>query len=67
MYRFSREKIMPLFLEMNITLKALAERAGLTLQAVGNALSGGRMQAPTANKIAKALEVDVLDLLEERE
>lgn len=65
MFRFAREKIMPLFENLGITLKEFALRAGVPEQSLYRALNGGRMRAPTACKIAAVLGVDVLSLLED--
>ena len=50
-----------------VSLMELAQKAALPLSSVKNALYGRNIRPSTAGKIARALGVDVADLLETKE
>lgn len=64
MFKFSRTRILPLFLQKRITIAALARLAGVSHQATQRALEGERVSAVIVSKIADALEIDAASYLE---
>lgn len=66
MYRFKREKVLPLFFQKRITVKQLACEAGVTEKTAGRAVDGLPVQAVVVDRIATALGVSPLDVLVER-
>lgn len=63
MFRFSREKILPMFLQRGITITELARQAGVCSKSAYRAVNGLDVSAPVVSKIAVALNSDALDLL----
>lgn len=49
--------------KQQLSLKSVAERAGMTAQGIYNALQAGRATPPTVGKIAAGLGVPVEDIL----
>lgn len=66
MYQFTREKILPLFLQRRITLRQLAKEAGVSEKTVDKAVNGLPITAVVVSRIADALGVAPLDVLVER-
>lgn len=66
MYQFTREKILPLFLQRRITLRQLAKEAGFSEKTVDKAVNGLPITAVVVSRIADALGVAPLDVLVER-
>lgn len=64
MYRFSREKILPVFLSKGWTTYGLAKRAGVGWRVTHKAINGGKVSAVIVGKIAAALDIDPLEYLE---
>ena len=67
MFRFKREKILPLFLQRKMTVSELARRAGISNQTAQRAVEGEKVGAVIISKIADALNIDALNFIEERE
>ena len=63
MFRFDREKILPLFLKKYKTTKDLAKKSGVNPVTVNRAVNGLPIQAFVVDKIACALNIDALDYL----
>lgn len=49
--------------ELGITKAALAERCGLSRQNISTIIRRGTCEPKTAGKLAKGLEVDVVDII----
>lgn len=64
MFQFSRELILPLFLQMRIPITTLAKRAGVSYSAVEKAVNGRRISAQVVDRIATALGIDAVKYLE---
>ena len=65
MQQFKRKEVLPIFLKRRITLKRLAEEAGVTEKTVERAVNGLPITAVVVDRIADALGVDPLDVLVE--
>lgn len=65
MYKFNREKILPVFFEKRWSARKLARRAGVTCSTAQQALEGKRIHLATVAKIAAALEINALDYFED--
>lgn len=63
--KISGNKIEWLAAEKGYTLKKLAENAGMTRQNLSTVKTRGTCRAETAGKIARALGVDVTEILKE--
>lgn len=57
MYRFIREKILPLLLKREISVGTLSRLAGVSYKSARKALNGERTSAAVLSKVAKALGV----------
>lgn len=64
MFRFTRAKILPLFLQRRITVAELARMAGISHQSAQKAVNGSAVSAVIIGKIAEALHVDAMDFIE---
>ena len=64
MFRFSRQKILPEFLKMRMTVAQLARKAGVSQQTAQKAVNGEAVSAVIIGKIAEALNVDAMTFLE---
>lgn len=64
MFRFTRQKILPLFLQRYMTIAELARKAGVTHGSASRAVQGEAVAAPIVTKIAKALGIEPYDYLE---
>lgn len=64
MLRFSREKILPLFLAMRITVAELAKKADVSHKSADKAINGKKLAAPIISKIADALNINAVEYLE---
>ncbi len=63
MFRFKREKIMPLFLERQMTVKAFARETGVSFCTAERAVQGQKISSRVVDKICKGLNIDALDFL----
>lgn len=63
MFRFTREKILPLFLQRQITISELAREAGVAHQSAQKAVNGLPVSANIVNRIAAALGIDAVSYL----
>lgn len=61
----SRKKIDILLARKCLNRKDLAQKAGIPVSTATNVISGANVQPATLGKVAKALNVDVTELLEE--
>lgn len=57
MFRFIREKILPLFLEREITIYELSKMANVSHRTCQRAISGEKVSAPIVTRICKALGI----------
>lgn len=64
MFRFSRKKILPLFLAMKITVAEFSRRAGISFSAAERALNGRPVGGNIIGKVADALGIEPLDYLD---
>ena len=63
-FRFTREQILPLFLEQRITTAELARRAGVNPKTAERAVNGYPVSADIVDKISAALKLgDTLKFL----
>lgn len=63
MFRFSRERILPLFLQTGMTVTELAHKAGVAYQSAQRAVDGEKVGANIIGKIASALNIDPMQYL----
>ncbi len=66
MFRFTRQKILPLFLQRRMTIAELAHRAGIANKTAQRAVDGEKVSAVVVGKVADALGINALDFIEER-
>lgn len=64
MFRFTREKILPLFLQKRISIAELAKSADVHQKTAANAIHGLPVSSKVVDKIATALGVNALLFLE---
>lgn len=64
MFRFTRERILPLFLQRRMTTAELARVAGVSHKAATRAVNGLPVQADIVGKVADALNVDAVQFLD---
>ena len=64
MYQFSRQKILPLFLQRQISTKQLAHEAGISHRTATRAVNGLPITARVVDKIARALDFDAMTFLD---
>lgn len=64
MLRFTREKILPLFLQSGFTVSDLAKKAQISHKTASRAVEGLGITAPVVAKIARALNFDAMKFLE---
>lgn len=64
MFKFRREKILPLFLKRKWSVARLAREARTSHNAASRAVNGLSINAPTVSRIAQALNIEPLALLE---
>lgn len=57
MFRFVREKVLPLFLEREITVYKLAQLSGVSHRTCQRAISGEKVSAPIIARLCKALGI----------
>ena len=57
MFRFIRTKILPLFLEREITVYKLSQMADVSYRTCQRAINGDRVSAPAISRICKALGI----------
>lgn len=63
MYEVDREKVLKFLFDRAMTTKELSRRAGVSIQAVKNAIAGKRLQIPSVAKIAAAMEIEPNELI----
>lgn len=64
MFRFTQEKIMPLFLQRRMTVAELARKAKVNHKTTEKAVKGLPVTSKVVDKIATALEIDAMQFLE---
>lgn len=64
MFRFNRERILPLFLKQKMPVAELARKAGIGQNSAQRALEGKKVAAPIVAKVAAALSIDPMEFLE---
>ena len=64
MFRFTREKILPLFLQRRMTIAELARLSGISHKSAYRAVNGLTITAPVVEKTARTLDFDALTFLE---
>lgn len=64
MFKFSRTKILPLFLAKQMTIAELAREAGISHKAAYRAVNGLSITAPVVEKTACALKFEAIHFLE---
>ena len=64
MFKFSRTKILPLFLAKQMTTNELARKAGINYKSAYRAVNGLSITAPVVEKTARALQIDAVTFLE---
>lgn len=64
MFRFKRERILPLFLSRRMTVAELARKAGVSHTSAQRAVEGEKVAAPIIDKVAEILGIDAMDYLE---
>ena len=64
MFRFNREKILPVFLKKEMTIADLARKAGVAHRSAERAVEGVAVAAPIINKIADALGINAMEFLD---
>ena len=62
-FRFSRQTILPLFLQSRLSVTELARRAGVAPRTVDRAVNGEKVSSKVVDKIATALNIDALKFL----
>lgn len=63
MFKFKREKILPVFLAKKITVQDLARSADISHKAAFRAVNGLTITAVTVQKAAQALGINALEFL----
>ena len=58
-----RGKVLQFLYDRAITVKGMARLAGVSIQAVRNAVNGKRLQIPSVAKIASAMGITPKDLI----
>ncbi len=64
MFKFSREKILPVFLQKQMPISQLAKKAGVHQKTATNAVQGLPVSSKVVDKIAMALGIDSIKFLE---
>ena len=64
MFRFNREKILPVFLKKEMTIADLARKAGVAHRSAERAVEGEAVAAPIIAKVADALGIDAMEFLD---
>lgn len=64
--RLSKESVLIFMARLCINRKQLAELAGVSRQTVSSAISGRECNPVLVGKIATALKVDVIEILEQK-
>ena len=62
-FRFSRELVLPLFLQTRLSVAEFARRAGCNPKTAERAVCGEKVSSSVIDKIAHALGVDAMKLL----
>lgn len=65
MYQFKRAEVLPVFLKRRITIRQLAQEAGVSDRTAWKAVSGESVSAAVVDRIAVALGVNPLDVVVE--
>lgn len=64
MFRFKRAKILPFFLQKQMTVSQLARKAGVAYISAQRAVDGEKVAAPIISKVAAALNIDAMEFLD---
>lgn len=62
--RINRKKLVLIMLDKDITQRELAENSGVSRATICSVKSGKSCSSETVQKIAKALDVDVTEIIE---
>lgn len=62
-FRFTRETILPLFLQSRLSVAEFARRAGVNPKTAERAVNGEKISSGVVDKIATALNVDAMKFL----
>lgn len=62
--QLNKQKIMLFMAKQELSIAVLAERYGVTKQRMSYILNCSKVRPETAGKLAKALEVDVAEIIE---
>ena len=62
-FKFSRQEILPLFLQTRLSVVELSRRAGVAPRTVDRAVNGEKISAGVVDKIAQALGIDAMKFL----
>lgn len=62
-FRFTRETILPLFLQSRLSVAEFARRAGVNPRTAERAVNGLPVSSSVVDKIARALNVDAMNFL----
>ncbi len=63
MFRFSREKILPLFLQRQMTVEKLAQGAGIHSRTAARAVNGLPITSRVIDKICSVLKIEPIKFL----
>ena len=63
MFAVDSSKVLQFLFEQAITTKEMSRRAGVSIQAVKNAINGKRLQIPSVAKIAAAMGITPNELI----
>lgn len=63
MFKFDREKLLPLFLAKRMTVAELARKSGVAHQSAQKAVDGERVSATIISKVADALGIKATEYL----
>lgn len=64
MFKFQRNLILPLFLQRQMTIEKLARTAGVNPKTAFRAVNGLPITSNVVDKIARALDFDAINFLE---
>lgn len=62
-FQFTREQILPLFLQSRLSVAEFARRAGVNPKTAERAVNGLPVSSSVVDKIARALNVDAMKML----
>lgn len=64
MFKFTRARILPLFLQKRMTVSELSKKAEVNRRTTERAVQGLPVSSKVVDKIAGALEINAIDYLE---